>query len=132
MLSRRDARVAGSVLAGLAFVGAITLTISHEPERGAASPAELRDRLTAALAQRDADALAELVDYPVKGAGDFADSYVATLADRGVHDVAVTLGPDGHTAMVSGVTRDGGRFSYPVAVTSAKGRWVVGFTPPLP
>ncbi|MEU0534655.1 hypothetical protein [Amycolatopsis tolypomycina] len=132
---RRDVKVGLSVAAALAWIGAVTLLIVHEPEPGAASPGELRDKLAAALSRHDADAFAGLLDYPGSGGGDFAKDYVSALAGRGVHDVRVELGPDAGEptrATVSGALGDGKPFSYPLAVTSEDGRWTVAFTPPLP
>lgn len=132
---RRDVKVGLSIAAALAWIGAVTLLIVHEPDPGAASPAELRDRLAAALSGHDADAFAGLLDYPGSGGGDFAKDYVTVLADRGVHDVQVELGPDTAAparATVTGALGDGRPFSYPLTVTTEDGRWTVAFTPPLP
>ncbi|SFW91854.1 nuclear transport factor 2 family protein [Amycolatopsis australiensis] len=132
---RRDVKVGLSVAAAVVWVGAVTLLIGHEPDPGAASPGELRDRLAAALGAHDSDALADLLDYPGSGGSDFAKDYVAVLADHGVHDVHVDLGPDASAptrATVAGALGDGKPFSYPLTVTSEDGRWTVAFTPPLP
>ncbi|WP_431605570.1 hypothetical protein [Amycolatopsis melonis] len=132
---RRDVKVGLSVVAAVAWIGAVTLLIVHEPDPGAASPAELRDRLAAALGTHDPDAFAGLVDYPGSGGDDFAKDYVSVLADRGVHDVRVELGPDAAAptrATVAGTLGDGRPFSYPLRVTSEEGRWTIAFTPPLP
>ncbi|WP_284743141.1 hypothetical protein [Amycolatopsis sp. RTGN1] len=132
---RRDVKVGLSIAAAVAWIGAVTLLIVHEPDPGAASPAELRDRLVSALSGHDADALAGLLDYPGSGGGDFAKDYVTVLADRGVHDVRVELGPDAAApdrATVTGALGDGKLFSYPLTVTTEDGRWTVAFTPPLP
>ncbi|WP_285484446.1 hypothetical protein [Amycolatopsis sp. NBRC 101858] len=132
---RRDVKVGLSIAAAVAWIGAVTLLIVHEPDPGAASPAELRDRLVAALSGHDADAFAGLLDYPGSGGGDFAKDYVTVLADRGVHDVRVELGPDAAAparATVTGALGDGKPFSYPLTVTTEDGRWTVAFTPPLP
>ena len=132
---RRDVKVGLSVAAAVAWIGAVTLLIVHEPDPGAASPAELRDRLVSALSGHDADAFAGLLDYPGSGGDDFAKDYVTVLADRGVHDVHVQLGPDTTApsrATVTGALGDGKPFSYPLTVTTEDGRWTVAFTPPLP
>jgi len=132
---RRDVKVGLSIAAAVAWIGAVTLLIVHEPDPGAASPAELRDRLATALSGHDADALGGLLDYPGSGGGDFAKDYVAVLADHGAHDVRVALGPDAAApsrATVTGTLGDGQPFSYPLTVTSEDGRWTVAFTPPLP
>ncbi|WP_103335334.1 hypothetical protein [Amycolatopsis sp. CA-126428] len=132
---RRDVKVGLSVAAAVVWIGAVTLLIVHEPDPGAATPAELRDRLASALSGHDADAFAGLLDYPGSGGGDFAKDYVSVLADRGVHAVRVDLGPDAAAptrATVSGALGDGQPFSYPLTVTSEDGRWTVAFTPPLP
>lgn len=132
---RRDVKVGLSVVAAVVWIGAVTLLIVHEPDPGAASPGELRDRLTAALGAHDSDALSGLLDYPGSGGGDFAKDYVSVLAGRGVHDVHVDLGPDAAAptrATVSGALGDGRPFSYPLTVTSEDGRWTIAFTPPLP
>ncbi|RSM36647.1 hypothetical protein DMA12_39525 [Amycolatopsis balhimycina DSM 5908] len=132
---RRDVKVGLSIAAAAAWIGAVTLLIVHEPDPGAASPAELRDRLTAALGARDSDALAGLLDYPGSGGGDFAKNYVGALAGHGVHDVHVELGPDAAAptrATIAGTLADGRPFSYPLAVTTEDGRWTIAFTPPLP
>jgi hypothetical protein len=132
---RRDVKVGLSVVAAVAWIGAVTLLIVHEPDPGAASPAELRDRLAAALGTHDPDAFAGLLDYPGSGGDDFAKDYVSVLADRGVHDVRVELGPDAAAptrATVAGTLGDGRPFSYPLRVTSEEGRWTIAFTPPLP
>ncbi|WIY02827.1 hypothetical protein QRX60_02815 [Amycolatopsis mongoliensis] len=132
---RRDVKVGLSIAAAVAWIGAVTLLIVHEPAPGAASPAELRDRLAAALTGHDADAFAGLLDYPGSGGDDFAKDYVTVLADHGVHDVRVELGPDAAApahATVTGATGDGRPFSYPLTVTTEDGRWTVAFTPPLP
>jgi hypothetical protein len=132
---RRDVKVGLSIAAAVAWIGAVTLLIVHEPDPGAASPAELRDRLAAAISGHDADAFAGLLDYPGSGGGDFAKDYVAVLADNGVHDVHVELGPDAAAparATVTGALGDGKPFSYPLTVTTENGRWTVAFTPPLP
>ncbi|WP_410641849.1 hypothetical protein [Amycolatopsis sp. lyj-346] len=132
---RRDVKVGLSITAAVVWVGAVTLLIAHEPDPGAASPTELRDRLAAALTGHDADAFADLVDYPGSGGDDFAKEYVSVLAGRGVHGVRVELGPDAGAptqATISGALGDGKPFSYPLTVTSDDGRWTVAFTPPLP
>ncbi|MGW4061334.1 hypothetical protein ACWEGE_23840 [Amycolatopsis sp. NPDC004747] len=132
---RRDVKVGLSIAAAVVWVGAVTLLIVHQPDPGAASPGELRDKLAAALSGHDADAFADLLDYPGSGADDFAKDYVSVLADRGAHDVHVDLGPDAAAptrATVSGALGDGKPFSYPLTVTSEDGRWTVAFTPPLP
>jgi hypothetical protein len=132
---RRDVKVGLSVAAAAVWIGAVTLLIVHEPDPGAASPAALRDRLASALGGHDSDALSDLLDYPGSGAGDFAKDYVAVLADRGVHDVRVELGPDAGAptrATVTGALGDGRPFSYPLTVTTEDGRWTIAFTPPLP
>ncbi|MEV6876462.1 hypothetical protein [Amycolatopsis sp. NPDC051128] len=132
---RRDVKVALSIAAAVGWIGAVTLLIVHEPDPGAASPAELRDRLAAALGGHDPDALSDLVDYPGSGGDDFAKDYVAVLAGRGVHDVRVELGPDAAAptrATVAGALGDGKPFSYPLTVTTEDGRWTIAFTPPLP
>ncbi|ADJ43414.1 hypothetical protein AMES_1591 [Amycolatopsis mediterranei S699] len=132
---RRDVKVGLSVAAALVWIGAVTLLIVHQPDPGAATPAELRDRLASALSGHDADAFADLLDYPGSGGGDFAKDYVSVLADRGVHAVHVDLGPDAAAptrATVSGALGDGQPFSYPLTVTSEDGRWTIAFTPPLP
>ncbi|AEK40116.1 hypothetical protein RAM_08130 [Amycolatopsis mediterranei S699] len=128
-------KVGLSVAAALVWIGAVTLLIVHQPDPGAATPAELRDRLASALSGHDADAFADLLDYPGSGGGDFAKDYVSVLADRGVHAVHVDLGPDAAAptrATVSGALGDGQPFSYPLTVTSEDGRWTIAFTPPLP
>jgi hypothetical protein len=132
---RRDVKVGLSIAAAVVWIGAVTVLIVHEPDPGAASPAELRERLATALDGHDADALAGLLDYPGSGADDFAKEYVAALAGNGVHDVRVELGPDAATpsrATIAGALGDGRPFSYPLTVTSEDGRWTVAFTPPLP
>jgi hypothetical protein len=132
---RRDVKVGLSVAAAVVWIGAVTLLIVHEPDPGAASPAELRDRLVSALSGHDADAFAGLLDYPGSGGDDFAKDYVTVLADHGVHDVRVELGPDAAApsrATVTGALGDGKPFSYPLTVTTEDGRWTVAFTPPLP
>ncbi|WP_329056527.1 hypothetical protein OG738_02780 [Amycolatopsis sp. NBC_01488] len=132
---RRDVKVGLSIVAAVAWIGAVALLIGHEPDPGAASPGELRDRLAAALSAHDSDAFAGLIDYPGSGGGDFAKDYAAVLADHGVHDVHVELGPDAAAparATVTGALGDGRPFSYALNVTSEDGRWTVAFTPPLP
>lgn len=132
---RRDVKVGLSIAAAVAWIGAVTLLIVHEPDPGAASPAELRDKLASALSGHDADAFAGLLDYPGSGGDDFAKDYVTVLADQGVHDVRVDLGPDAAAparATVTGALGDGRPFSYPLNVTTEDGRWTVAFTPPLP
>ncbi|MFE0027949.1 hypothetical protein [Amycolatopsis sp. NPDC059021] len=135
MVSKRDVRVGGAVLALVAWITTITLLIAHQPEAGADSPSNLRDQLATALTTRDSDALANLVDYGGKDSGDFAKSYLAKLDSGEVREVAVQLAPDERQptqAVVTGVRAQGERFSYPLALTEAKGRWKVAFTPPLP
>ncbi|MEV7038713.1 hypothetical protein [Amycolatopsis sp. NPDC051061] len=132
---RRDVKVGLSIAAAVVWIGAVTLLIVQEPDPGAGSPGELRDRLSAALSGHDADAFAGLLDYPGSGGDDFAKDYVTVLADHGVHDVRVELGPDAAApvrATVTGALGDGRPFSYPLNVTSEDGRWTVAFTPPLP
>lgn len=132
---RRDVKVALSITAAVAWILAVTLLIVHQPDPGAASPGELRDKLASAISGHDADALADLLDYPGSGSDDFAKDYVAVLADHGVHDVRVALGPDAAApthATVEGALGDGRTFSYALNVTSEDGRWTVAFTPPLP
>ncbi|WP_328443909.1 hypothetical protein [Amycolatopsis sp. NBC_00438] len=132
---RRDVKVGLSIAAAVLWIGAVTLLIVHQPDPGAASPVELRDRLATALAAHDSDALAGLLDYPGSGADDFAKDYVAVLAGNGVHNVTVGLTPDEREptrATVEGVLADGRPFSYPLTVTTDEGRWTVAFTPPLP
>jgi hypothetical protein len=132
---RRDVKVALSIAAAVVWVGAVTVHIVHDPDPGAASPAELRDRLATALGAHDPGALAGLLDYPGSGGDDFAKDYVAALVDHGVHDVRVELGPaaDSPTrATVTGTLGDGKPFSYPLTVTSDDGHWTIALTPPLP
>ncbi|MEU4254311.1 hypothetical protein AB0F15_43660 [Amycolatopsis sp. NPDC026612] len=132
---RRDVKVGLSIAAAVVWIGAVTLLIVHEPDPGAATPAELRDRLAAALGGHDSDAFADLLDYPGSGGDDFAKDYVSVLADHGAHDVRVELAPDPAAptrATVSGALGDGQPFSYPLTVTSEDGRWTIAFTPPLP
>jgi hypothetical protein len=132
---RRDVKVGLSIAAAVAWIGAVTLLIVHEPDPGAGSPAELRDRLATALSGHDADALSDLLDFPGSGGGDFAKDYVAVLAGHGAHDVTVRLAPDERTptrATIAGVLADGKPFSYPLTVTTDDGRWTIAFTPPLP
>ena len=132
---RRDVKVGLSITAAVVWIGAVALLIVHEPDPGAASPADLRDRLATALGSHDPDAFGELLDYPGSGGDDFAKAYVAVLADHGVHDVHVALGPDAAAparATITGALGDGKPFSYPLTVTSEDGRWTVAFTPPLP
>jgi hypothetical protein len=132
---RRDVKVGLSIAAAVVWIGAVTLLIVHEPDPGAGSPAELRDRLATALSEHNADALGDLLDYPGSGTADFAKDYVAVLAGNGVHDVHVELGPDPGApsrATIAGALGDGKPFSYPLTVTSEDGRWTAAFTPPLP
>lgn len=117
------------------WVSVITVLIAHQPDPGADSPGRLREGLAAALNNHDVEALSELVDYPPAAAGDFAKSYIETLAGRGAHDVTVKFAPDDvspTSATVSGKLGDGREFGYPVAVSGKDGLWVVAFTPPLP
>ncbi len=135
MLSRRNTKVGVSILAALVWVGAITLLIAHEPDPGAATPRELRERLVTALTAHDSEAFGELLNYPGSGGDDFAKDYMTVLTDNGAHDLAVRLLPDEQaprTANVTGMLGSGGQFGYALAVTSDKGRWTVAFTPPLP
>ncbi|WP_337822776.1 hypothetical protein [Amycolatopsis sp. A1MSW2902] len=109
--------------------------VAHQDPPGAASPPELRTELTAALSGRDADALAGLFDVPGSGGDDLAKDYVSVLKDGNAHDISVRLAPDERSptaAVVQGKTGAGEQFSYRLAVTSAKGRWTVAFTPPIP
>jgi hypothetical protein len=132
---RRDVKVGLSIAAAVAWIGAVTLLIVHEPDPGAGSPGELRDKLASALSGHDADAFAGLLDYPGSGGDDFAKDYVTVLSDHGVHDVRVELGPDAAApsrATVTGALGNGKPFSYPLTVTNEDGRWTVAFTPPLP
>ncbi|MEC3980344.1 hypothetical protein [Amycolatopsis sp. H20-H5] len=130
MLPRRRATVLVAVVAALAWVVSVTAMIAHQPSPGVPSAEVLRQDLTAALSAHDASALENLLDYPPGQASDFAASYVKTLETAGAHDLAVTLSPG--TATVSGVLRDGTRFTYPVAVSEKDGLWTVTFAPPLP
>lgn len=117
------------------WVSVITVLIAHQPVPGAESPGRLREGLAAALNNHDVGALSELIDYPSAAAGDFAKSYIETLAGRGAHDVTVKLVPDDvspTSATVSGKLGDGREFGYPVAVAGKDGLWVITFTPPLP
>ncbi|GAA3542038.1 hypothetical protein GCM10022222_27130 [Amycolatopsis ultiminotia] len=135
MLSRRNATVAAAVGAGVAWIATITTLIAHEDDPGAPSAPALRDQLTEALSGRDADALAALFDVPGSGATDLADDYVRALGADRVRDLAVRLTPDEHaptSAVVTGISGPGTRFTYQLAVTSTNGRWTVAFTPPLP
>ncbi|WP_037367241.1 hypothetical protein [Amycolatopsis orientalis] len=135
MLSRRNAAVAVAVVVGVGWVASITVTVAHQEPPGAASPPELRTELAAALSGRDADALAGLFDVPGSGGDDLAKDYVSVLKDGDAHDISVQLSPDEHSptaAVVRGKTGAGEQFSYRLAVTSAKGRWTVAFTPPIP
>ena len=135
MLSRRNATVVGAVVVGAGWIAGITLLITHQDDPGAASPPELRAQLASALSERDAGALAGLFDLPGSGGGDLADDCVRVLKDGNAHDITVRLAPDEHaptSAVVEGRTGQGKPFSYRLAVTTAKGRWTVAFTPPLP
>ncbi|GAB3160744.1 hypothetical protein [Amycolatopsis sp. NPDC004378] len=132
---RRDVKVGLSITAAVAWIVAVTLLIVHQGDPGAASPGELRDQLASALSEHDADAFGALLDYPGSGGDDFAKDYVAVLADHGVHDVRVVLGPDAAAptrATVAGALSDGKPFGYALNVTNEDGRWTVAFTPPLP
>lgn len=135
MLSRRNATVALAVVVAVAWIASITVTVSHQDPPGAASPPELRTELAAALSGRDADALAGLLDIPGSGGDDLAKDYVSVLKDSSARDISVQLAPDERsptTAVVRGKTGTGEQFSYPLAVTSSKGRWTIAFTPPIP
>ncbi|WP_033291929.1 hypothetical protein [Amycolatopsis jejuensis] len=135
MLSRRGGAVVAAVVVGAGWVVGVTVLITHQEDPGAPSAPALREQLTAALAGRDADALAALFDVPGSGGSDLADDYVRVLKDDNARDIAVQLTPDERspsTAVVSGKTGSGTPFSYRLAVTTAKGRWTVAFTPPLP
>lgn len=130
MLTRRRTTVLVAIVVALTWVVTVTVLIAKQPDPGVSSPEVLRQDLTTALTARDADALENLLDHPAGQAGDFAASYVKTLDSAGAHDLAVTLSPG--LATVSGLLRDGTRFSYPVALAEKDGRWTVAFTPPLP
>ena len=135
MLSRRNVTVAVAIVVAVAWIASITATVAHQDPPGAASPPELRTELTAALSGRDADALAGLFDVPGSGGGDLAKDYVSVLKDGNARDISVQLAPDERaptTVVVRGKTGAGEQFSYRLAVTSAKGRWTIAFTPPIP
>ncbi|WP_020661944.1 hypothetical protein [Amycolatopsis benzoatilytica] len=135
MLSRRNATVVGAVVVGAGWIAGVTLLITHQDEPGAASAPELRQQLAAALADRDSGALSGLFDLPGSGGSDLADDYVRVLKDANAHDITVRLAPDERSptaALVQGKTGQGTPFSYQLAVTTAKGRWTVAFTPPIP
>ncbi|WP_425332177.1 hypothetical protein [Amycolatopsis alba] len=119
----------------IVWVSVITVLIAHQPDPGVGSPGQLREGLTAALNEHDAEALSELIDYPPASAGDFAKSYLDALAGRGAHDVTVKFAPDDlapTSATVSGKLADGRAFGYPVAVAVKDKLWLISFTPPLP
>ncbi|MFJ8915848.1 hypothetical protein [Amycolatopsis sp. NPDC102389] len=133
--TRRTATVAVAIAIAITWVSVITVLIAHRPDPGVASPAQLREGLTAALNEHDVEALSELIDYPPASAGDFAKSYVDALTSRGVHDVTVKFAPDElapTSATVSGKLGDGSSFGYPVAIAVKDKLWMVSFTPPLP
>ncbi|ATY10141.1 hypothetical protein CU254_06465 [Amycolatopsis sp. AA4] len=135
MLSRRNATVALAVVVAAAWIASITVTVAHQDPPGAASPPELRAELAAALSGRDADALAGLFDVPGSGSDDLAKDYVNVLKDGNARDISVQLAPDERSptaAIVRGKAGAGEPFSYRLAVTTAKGRWTVAFTPPIP
>ncbi|OXM53612.1 hypothetical protein CFP71_20515 [Amycolatopsis thailandensis] len=133
--TRRTATVAVAVAIAVTWVSVITVLIAHQPDPGVASPGQLREGLTAALNEHDAEALSELIDYPPASADDFAKSYLDALAGRGAHDVTVKFAPDDlapTSATVSGKLGDGTAFGYPLAIAVKDKLWLVSFTPPLP
>ncbi|MBB4685593.1 hypothetical protein [Amycolatopsis jiangsuensis] len=135
MPSRRDVTVMAAVGAAVAWIVTVTVLVAHEDDPGAPSAPELRDQLASALSGRDADALAGLLDVPGADPAELAGDYVRVLAGDRVRDLTVRLAPDERapaTAVVTGISGPGTRFTYQLAVTSAKGRWTVSFTPPLP
>ncbi|WP_410603131.1 hypothetical protein [Amycolatopsis sp. lyj-90] len=133
--TRRTATVAVAIAIAVTWVSVITVLIAHQPDPGVESPGKLREDLTAALNEHDAEAFSELIDYPPASAGDFAKSYVDALAGRGFHDVTVKFAPDDlapTSATVSGKLADGSAFGYPVAVAVKEKLWLLSLTPPLP
>ncbi|PXY34190.1 hypothetical protein DI005_20290 [Prauserella sp. PE36] len=129
---RRNTLVTGVVAIVVVWILVVTVLISREPETGAASPAELRDRLERALTERDADEFGLLLGEPGEQAADFAQTYVDEL--RGTTGLSVSLRPDvtaPRVATVSGTRQDGGPFSYDLSVSETGGRWLVDLTPPL-
>ncbi|MFD6073315.1 hypothetical protein [Amycolatopsis lurida] len=133
--TRRTATVAVAIAGAIVWVSVITVLIAHQPDPGVPSPGQLREGLTAALNDHDAEALSELIDYPPASAGDFAKSYIDALTERGAHDVTVKFAPDDLTptsATVSGKLGDGGSFGYQVTIAVKDKLWLVSFTPPLP
>ena len=135
MLSRRNATVVGAVVVGAGWIVGIVLMITHQDDPGAASAAELREQLAAALTDRDSGALSGLFDLPGSGGSDLADDYIRVLKDDNAHDITVRLAPDERApsaVVVQGKTGQGTPFRYQLAVTTAKGRWTVAFTPPIP
>ncbi|MFF5990814.1 hypothetical protein [Prauserella flavalba] len=129
---RRNRLVGVVVALVVVWIVVVTVLISREPEPGAASPAELRDRLERALTERDADEFGLLLGGPGGQADDFAQTYVDEL--RGTTGVSVSLRPDGtepRVATVSGTRSDGEPFTYDLSVSEAGGRWHVDLTPPL-
>ncbi|MDI5977468.1 nuclear transport factor 2 family protein [Amycolatopsis magusensis] len=128
--TRRRLVLSGLAVLAVVWVGYLTAVIAAEPEPGADSAEQLRGRLATALADRDAAGLAGLLDYPKADRDDFAQSYVEDLGEAGVRDVRVSV--RGDLAVVDGVLRDGGPFTYALSIRESGGRWTAGFSPPVP
>ncbi|QFU93599.1 hypothetical protein [Amycolatopsis sp. YIM 10] len=128
--TRRRLVLSGVVVLAVAWFGYLTTLVATEPEPGADSAEQLRGELAVALNERDAAGLADLLDYPQADRENFAQSYVEDLGDAGVHDVRVVL--RGEVAVVEAELRDGAPFSYALAVKESAGRWLAGFSPPVP
>ncbi|AXB47148.1 hypothetical protein [Amycolatopsis albispora] len=129
-LTRRRLVLSGAVVLTVAWFGYLTTLVATEPDPGADSAEQLRGRLAAALNQRDAAGLADLLDYPQADRDGFARSYVEDLGAAGVHDVRVSL--RGDLAVVEAELADGAPFTYALALQEKDGRWMAGFSPPVP
>ncbi|MBK1785270.1 hypothetical protein [Prauserella cavernicola] len=129
---RRNWVVAGVVAIAVVWLVVVTVLISREPETGASSPEQLRDRLEQALSTHDADELGLLLGQTGSEVDEFAGAYVDKL--RGTTGLTVSLRPDGgesRVAVVEGARADGSAFAYEVSLSRSGDRWRLDLTPPL-
>jgi hypothetical protein len=114
----------GLVAGWIITIGVLILTA---PPPGAASPAELVDQASAALASGDAEAFGTLLAPPLDQ--EFATAYLSRLQEAGVRDVVVALGPR-DMVEVRGQS-DAGPFAFDLVAVSQDERWFLSALPPV-
>ncbi|MEO6085514.1 MAG: hypothetical protein ABIQ18_20575 [Umezawaea sp.] len=131
-MQQRRVVVAVVIALAVGWVAFITISISREPDPGAASIEDLARDLRVSLDHRDRDAFGNLMDYPSAGVKDFTNSYFSRLDEAKVGGVTTTPGSSRSglpQIAVSGRSESSGEVSFTQAVVEKDGRWLLS---PLP